>query len=493
MLFNSLHFLIFFPIVVMLYYILPHRIRWVCLLGASYYFYMSWNPIYAVLILFTTGINFLSAIFMQKTDSQRRKKAFLLIGLLSSLIVLFVFKYFNFINESGAYLLNLVGLSVSPISLNVLLPVGISFYTFQTLSYTIDVYRGHTEVQKHFGIFALYVSFFPQLVAGPIERSTNLLPQFYEKHTFDGERMREGLLNMLWGLFKKMIIADRLAVFVNTVYSDVTIRPGWAMIVATLFFSVQIYCDFSGYSDIAIGAAKCMGFNLMQNFDRPYFATSIRDFWHRWHISLSTWFRDYVYIPLGGSRVKKPRHILNLVTTFVVSGLWHGANITFVIWGFFHAVFQVVGGITEKFRERVWSKVNLQKSAFRKLMGWALTFSIVSLLWVVFRAQNMNDAVYVYKSIAKALFKGTAVGDPKLFSEYIFGLGLNKPQLIAGLIAVFILAAIELIKGKINIIDYMKRQKFGVWWTVIILMTVAILIFGMYGNMETQQFIYFQF
>ena len=278
MLFNSLHFLIFFPIVVMLYYILPHRIRWVCLLVASYYFYMSWNPIYAVLILFTTGVNFLSAIFMQKTHSKKHKKAFLLIGLLSSLVVLFVFKYFNFLNESGAYLLNLIGLSVSPVSINVLLPVGISFYTFQTLSYTIDVYRGHTDVQKHFGIFALYVSFFPQLVAGPIERSTNLLPQFYEKHTFDGERMREGLLLMLWGLFKKMIIADRLAVFVNTVYKNVEGQPGWALAAATLFFSVQIYCDFSGYSDIAIGAAKCMGFNLMQNFDRPYLATSIRDF-----------------------------------------------------------------------------------------------------------------------------------------------------------------------------------------------------------------------
>lgn len=491
MLFNSLHFLIFFPITVFLYFILPHKYRWICLLGASYYFYMSWNPIYAFLILFTTGINFVSAIFMSKTENKKRRKAFLLLGIISSLAVLFVFKYFNFINEVGADLLSYVGLAVSPININVMLPVGISFYTFQTLSYTIDVYRGDTETQKHFGIFALYVSFFPQLVAGPIERSTNLLPQFYKKHTFDGQKMREGILLMLWGLFKKMIIADRLAVFVNTVYVDVTVQPGWVMLIATIFFSIQIYCDFSGYSDIAIGAAKCMGFDLMQNFNRPYLATSIKQFWQRWHISLSSWFRDYLYIPLGGNRVKKHRHVFNLIATFVVSGLWHGANVTFVVWGFFHALFQIIESSTIKLREKIWGKVKLEKSILRKSLGWVLTFGAVTMLWVVFRAQNMSDAIYIYKSIVKSIF--TKTGDVAWFSSYMFSLGLNMPQMLAGLAAVIILIGVELTQTKKNLLSCMKKQHFSVWWIVIIIMVISILMFGMYGNLEAQQFIYFQF
>ncbi len=493
MLFNSLHFLIFFPVTVLLYFLLPHRKRWVCLLAASYYFYMSWNPIYAVLILFTTGINYIAALQMSKTEDKKRKKAFLLLGLLSSLIVLFIFKYFNFINEIGAQLLSLVGIGVNPINIKVLLPVGISFYTFQTLSYTIDVYREDTPVQKHFGIFALYVSFFPQLVAGPIERSTNLLPQFYEKHTFDGERIREGFIQMLWGLFKKMIIADRLAIFVNTVYSDVSIQPGWVILVATIFFSFQIYCDFSGYSDIAIGAAKCMGFDLMQNFNRPYLATSIKEFWQRWHISLSTWFRDYLYIPLGGNRVKKGRQAFNLIATFTVSGLWHGANITFVAWGFFHAALQFIENSTKKLRDSLWKKLSLHDSVLRKTWGWLFTFTAVTLLWVVFRAENMHDAVYVYKSVGKSILMGAKTGDVAWFSEYIYELGLNKQQLFAGLIAIIILLSAELLQNKVSFIGWMRKRHFLVWWLAIIIAVSVILLFGIYGNMEAQQFIYFQF
>ena len=493
MLFNSLHFLIFFPVTVFLYYLLPHKFRWVCLLAASYYFYMSWNPVYAFLILFTTGVNFIAAIYMGKTESHKKKKAFLLLGIISSLSVLFVFKYFNFLNEVGAGLLSYIGLSVSPISIKVLLPVGISFYTFQTLSYTIDVYRGRTEAEKHFGIFALYVSFFPQLVAGPIERSTNLLPQFYEKHSFDGQRMREGILLMLWGLFKKMVIADRLAVFVNTVYAGVTGQPGWVILIATLFFSFQIYCDFSGYSDIAIGAARCMGFDLMQNFNRPYLATSIRGFWQRWHISLSTWFRDYLYIPLGGGRVKKPRHIFNLITTFVVSGLWHGANTTFVVWGFFHAVSQVIGDLTKKLRDKIWGLAKLENSRIRKALAWFITFGIVTMLWVVFRAENMKDAVYIYKSIAKSILMGGKTGEVAWLSPYMFTLGLNKYQVIAGLAAVIILIGVELSQTKTDLMACMRARHFALWWIVIICIVISILIFGIYGNMEAQQFIYFQF
>lgn len=493
MLFNSVHFLIFLPLVVLLYYIIPHRFRWICLLVASYYFYMSWNPIYAILIIFTTGINYIASLLMAKTTSKKKKKLFLLLGLLSSLSVLFIFKYYNFLNEVGINLLSYVGIKVAPLTLKLILPVGISFYTFQTLSYTIDVYRGETKVEKHFGIFALYVSFFPQLVAGPIERSTNLLPQFRKKHYFDGYKIREGVIQMLWGLFKKMVIADRFALFVNTVYSDVYVQPGWVMLLSTLFFAIQIYCDFSGYSDIAIGAAKCMGFDLMQNFDRPYLAISLKQFWARWHISLSTWFKDYLYIPLGGNRVKKARNIFNILLTFTVSGLWHGANITFIIWGFFHAFFQVIENATKKTRDNMWRFFKLHKSFIRKFIGWAVTFCVVSLLWVVFRAQNMNDAIYIYKSIAKSVLNGNSTGDIAWMSPYIFELGLNKPQLTAGLIAIAILLIVELLQCKTSILDNMKKRHFTVWWVAIIILVVAIALFGIYGNLEAQQFIYFQF
>jgi D-alanyl-lipoteichoic acid acyltransferase DltB (MBOAT superfamily) len=341
MLFNSIQFLIFFPVIATIYFLLPHRYRWLLLLVGSYYFYMSWKPEYIILILASTLIDYSVGLKLGSESRPAIRRRWLLLSLVTNLGLLFSFKYFNFFNDSFRQLFQMANLSYPVPALNVLLPVGISFYTFQTLSYTIDVYRGKIQPERHLGVFALFVSFFPQLVAGPIERSGNLLPQFYQKTAVDYERIISGLQRMTWGFFKKVVIADRLALLVNTVYNHPTEFSGMPLIIATYAFGFQIYCDFSAYSDIAIGAARVMGFDLMENFRQPYYARSIPEFWRRWHISLSTWFRDYVYLPLGGNRVKLPHWVFNILVVFVVSGLWHGANWTFVIWGALHGIFMV--------------------------------------------------------------------------------------------------------------------------------------------------------
>jgi len=349
MLFNSLAFLVFYPIVLILYFLIPGlRARNLLLLAASYFFYMFYRPEYALLMLASTLVDYYAAIGMERHDRPAYRRFFLGMSLFGNLGMLFFFKYFNFFNENLGSLAQLVGIPYAPAHLDLLLPVGISFYTFQTLSYTIDVYRRDMKAEHDFWQFALYVSFFPQLVAGPIERSTNLLPQFRDVKAFQVERAVSGLRIMLWGFFKKVVIADRLAVVVNTIYAEPEKWSGIYLIIGTLAFAFQIYCDFSGYSDIAIGGARIMGFSLMKNFDRPYHAKSVTEFWRRWHISLSTWFRDYLYFPLGGNRKGYARTSFNLFVIFLVSGLWHGARWTFVIWGALNGlamVFERVVGI----------------------------------------------------------------------------------------------------------------------------------------------------
>lgn len=330
MLYNSVAFAVFLPIVFLIYWAIPHKFRWVLLLVASYYFYMSWDPKYVFLILMTTAISYFAAIGLEKAGS-RKKKWIMTIAAVVCLGVLFFFKYFNFFSQSVIGFLNLFSLKLSPLTLKVILPVGISFYTFQTLSYVIDVYRGNVKAEHHFGYYAAFISFFPQLVAGPIERVNSLLPQIKAEHKFDYEKASYGIKMMIWGYFKKLVIADTLSQYVSVVYDNPRQYQGFSLVIATLFFAFQIYCDFSGYSDIAIGTAKLLGIDLTTNFKSPYFSQSVKEFWSRWHISLSTWFRDYVYIPLGGNRVGKIRHSLNLIITFLVSGLWHGANWTYVV------------------------------------------------------------------------------------------------------------------------------------------------------------------
>lgn len=341
MLFNSLNFLIFFPIVLFIYYIVPKKMKQFWLLAASYYFYMCWNAKYIVLMLFSTIITYVSGLIIEKIKSNSwsiekkifYKKVSVAVSFFLNLMVLFYFKYINFALGTLKAMLHIVNVDLSVPAFDIMLPVGISFYTFQALSYTVDVYRGDIYAEKNFFRYALFVSFFPQLVAGPIERSKNLLKQLAIPKKFNFDSAKEGCLLMIWGYFLKIVLADRIAIFVDVVYNDFEKFGGYYLIVATLLFAIQIYCDFGGYSVIAIGAAKILGIDLMENFNTPYLSKSVSEFWRRWHISLSSWFKDYLYIPLGGNRKSRLRKNINLMIVFLVSGLWHGADWSFVIWG----------------------------------------------------------------------------------------------------------------------------------------------------------------
>ncbi|MGZ5286161.1 MAG: MBOAT family O-acyltransferase, partial [Flavisolibacter sp.] len=352
MLFNSIEFLFFFPIVTILYFVLPHKWRWLHLLIASCVFYMAFIPIYLLILFFTIIIDYIAGIMIENATGRRRKN-YLIMSIVANVGVLAVFKYYNFFIENINQLFHSWNITTSNVPyLDIILPIGLSFHTFQAMSYTIEVYRGKYKAEKHFGIYALYVMFYPQLVAGPIERPQNVLPQFHEKKFFNYDNVTDGLKLMMWGMFKKVVIADRLVQLTDPVFNDPHAYSPMVIVLAAIFFSFQIFCDFSGYSDIALGSARVMGFKLMKNFDRPYQARSISEFWKRWHISLSTWFRDYLYISLGGNRVSIPRWYFNLFFVFLVSGFWHGANWTFVIWGALHGFYLVFAIISEKARDR---------------------------------------------------------------------------------------------------------------------------------------------
>lgn len=410
MTFNSLAFLIFFPVVTAAYFLLPQRFRWALLLVASYYFYMSWNPKLVFLILFTTVVSYGAALVLERTESKRLRKLCLVVTLCACLGVLFFFKYFNFLSASVTGLLRAFSLPVNDFLLDLVLPVGISFYTFQTLSYVIDVYRGTIEPERHFGYYALFVSFFPQLVAGPIERPQNLLPQLKEEHHFRSADCVEGLKVMLAGFFKKVVIADQLATYVVAVYSDPARATAPAIIIATVMFTFQVYCDFSGYTDIAVGCARIMGIRLMQNFQLPFSSRTIHEFWERWHISLTSWFRDYIFYPLAmnkklnrfarkwGKKAKNPRigimlpQSVALLVTFLLSGLWHGAAWTFVLWGAIHGVYQVIGHLTEKGREKLCAKLHISRET--KLYAFwqrAVVFVLCNFALIFFRANSVAD------------------------------------------------------------------------------------------------------
>ncbi|QQR94484.1 MAG: MBOAT family protein [Bacteroidota bacterium] len=400
MLFNSLHFLFFFIIVTSLYFAIPYSKRWVLLLVSSCYFYMAFVPIYILILGFTIVIDYFAGIYIRDAEGKRRK-LLLVFSLVANIGVLAVFKYYNFLNENFSFLLHGFGLSNPIPYLSILLPIGLSFHTFQAMSYTIEVYRRHQEPERHFGIYSLYVMFYPQLVAGPIERPQNLLHQFREKYDFEYTRVVDGLKLMLWGIFKKLVIADRLAIYVDTVYNNPEQHNGSTLILATIFFAVQIYCDFSGYSDIAIGAARVMGFKLMTNFNRPYFARNISEFWKRWHISLSTWFKDYLYIYLGGNRVSIPRWYFNLFIVFLVSGLWHGANWTYIIWGALNGFYLVFALVSHKFRNKMNHLTGIEKSPWlNRFLQISITFLLSCFAWIFFRANHVTDAFLIIKKMA---------------------------------------------------------------------------------------------
>ena len=486
MLFNSFEFLLFFPLVILLYFALPFRYRWILLLIASYYFYMSWKAEYIILIVISTLIDYFAAGRMANIADKKKRRPYLYLSLLTNLGILFGFKYFNFFRDNLNPLMDQMGLFAHLPELQLLLPVGISFYTFQTLSYTIDVYNDKLKPERHLGIFAVYVSFFPQLVAGPIERAPHLLPQFRQPFAFDYARVREGLMLMLWGFFKKLIIADRLAEYVNTVYDTPNVNEGVTNLVATYFFAFQIYCDFSGYSDIAIGSALIMGYRLMRNFNRPYFADSIREFWQRWHISLSTWFRDYLYIPLGGNRTVKWRWWYNLFITFLISGLWHGAAWTYVIWGAIHGGLLVIGIWTDGFRAGFWERTGLGKMPrFRRLLEVVVVFHLVIVAWVFFRAETLGDALTVCKSFLHIRPSGL-----KGLAQSLQSFGML--EVIIGVGAIMVMESIHALQERgWSIHQRITGLPVVFRWGLYVSATVAIVLFGKFSSQA--EFIYFQF
>lgn len=488
MVFNSYSFFIFFPVVVLITFIVPKKVQYIWLLIASYYFYMNWDAKYTLLLLLSTVITYISGLLIE----QRKMSPKLVVGLsfTLNLSILFFFKYFDFAIKSANLLLGRWGMTIPNPKLNLLLPVGISFYIFQALSYTMDVYRGEIKAERNILKYALFVSFFPQLVAGPIERSKNLLKQVNTPHSFSYTNMRDGLLTMLWGYFQKLIIADRVAIFVDEVYSNVHGYQGAYLFVASVLFAFQIYCDFSGYSTIAIGAAKVLGFDLMENFNSPYLAVNIKDFWRRWHISLSTWFRDYLYIPLGGSRVSVLKKYRNLIIVFMVSGLWHGAAGTFVVWGLLHGIFQIIGDIVAPIKEKMYQLLHVRQDfAICKLIRMIITFVLVDMAWIFFRADTVTDAIYIIRNIVPTNLL-------KVFMNHsIYDLGLNHKNFMLAEFGIVILMLVDYTKYRgIYVKSVITKQNIVLRWIIYYGMIAFILIFGIWGEMyDASSFIYFQF
>ena len=489
MLFNSLEFLIFFPVVTLVYFVIPKKLKNLWLLITSYYFYMCWQPAYALLILFSTATTFLCSIAIDKATLPSAKKFSLVLSLCINLAILFLFKYYGFFSENITWLFGKIGIEVNMPVFDLLLPVGISFYTFQALGYAIDVYLGNVKREKSFINYALFVSFFPQLVAGPIERTKNLLPQFYEEHKFEYARAREGLVLMAWGFFKKMVIADGVATFVTLVYTTPTNYTGLQMIIATVLFSFQVYCDFAGYSDIAIGCAKVLGFKLMRNFNKPYFSTSFSQFWSRWHISLSTWFQDYIFMPFVWTNPLRrfgftnPPVIAGVWIVFLVSGLWHGSAWTFVIWGVLHAVFRTI----EELMRRYYKKPDKHPKPLKYWGKVLWVFAWVTFSYIFFRANTIADATYIATHLFSDIGQWFSGG---YFVSQLEGLTFFTNNGIPLLCSIVFMLAVELWEGKGELSQKICRQKAPVRW---IFYYAVILLILFYGNFGKSPFVYFDF
>lgn len=500
MLFHSVSFLVFFPIVVMVYFLIPRRVKHLWLLGASYYFYMSWNPGYALLMLGVTVITYGGGLFLavcgRKSDRRAKGvKAVCLTGCIALILgVLFVFKYYAFTAESIEKIFALFHIVVRMPAFDVLLPVGISFYTFQGIGYMIDVYRGEIPAEKNFPCYALFLSFFPQLVAGPIERSRNLLHQIREPQVFDAGRVKDGLLLMGWGFFQKLVIADRIAILVDEVYGNYWNYSGLQLLLATVLFAFQIYCDFGGYSDIAVGAARVMGFTLTKNFRSPYCAATVSEFWRCWHISLTTWFRDYIYIPLGGNRCGKWRKYRNLLLTFTISGLWHGARWNYIVWGGLNGLYQIAGDLTRPLRARLQEKLHIRtECGSYRLFRCLVTFAAVDFSWFFFRAEGLKIALQMlchgFRNIGLLTFF-----DP----ENLLGINtmvLSEKNFVVMLLCSMLLMWVDSRKRRGAVFkEILARQNIWFRWMVYYGLIFAILIFGIYGSeYDASAFIYFQF
>ena len=536
MTFNSWSFFLFFPTVTTLYFAIPNRWRWLLLLVASCAFYMAFIPAYILILLFTIAVDYVAGILIEQSSGQRRR-VWLICSLIANIGMLAVFKYGNFANANLAIIARLLDLRYPAKVIQIILPIGLSFHTFQAMSYTIEVYRGHQRAERHLGIYALYVMFYPQLVAGPIERPQNLLHQFHEPHDFDGSRVADGLSRMLWGLFKKIVIADRLAIIVNTVYAKPGDFSGIVLLLATYCFAIQIYADFSAYSDIALGAARVMGITLMENFDRPYLSTTMSEFWKRWHISLSTWFRDYLYIPLGGNRVSTQRWCFNIMIVFLLSGLWHGANWTFIIWGALHGFYLLFGILTRPARDAIAKSlfqirysarhaeseptregsdsgrsiqafgvpqtrrevdetVSKQLSAerfqvLRQIIAMLIVIQLTTFAWVFFRAENFSQAIFILHRIVIDVASGL-IHIPTLLQTvanlYIGPIGNKFLQL-----TLWILIAagiVHLLRKPGSITRNFDGRPAWLRWAASYAIIFCILLLGIFGS---QSFIYFQF
>lgn len=493
MIFNSVSYLIFFPIVLLLYFALPYKLRNAWLLVVSYYFYMNWNAKYALLLAGSTLVTFACSLlveYFKKQDRQVLAKWSLAGSFVINIGILFAFKYSGFFAENMNRLMEAMGQGGRVRAFDVVLPVGISFYIFQALSYTMDVYRGQIKATKNLLRYALFVSFFPQLVAGPIERSKNLLEQFDKKHDFDVDRVRSGLLTMLWGLFMKIVIADNLSGIVTQVYENYLSYTGVEILLATALFAFQIYCDFGGYSYIAIGSARVLGFRLMDNFNCPYLATSVNDFWKRWHISLTSWFRDYLYIPLGGNRKGKVRKYVNIMIIFLVSGLWHGASWTYVVWGGLNGLYLILEQISEPLRNKARKAFGVDVNRFSyRFFASLWTFMLVDFSWMFFRAESFAQVFGMLRQI-KANF-----GFSRFFGYAVEGWGLDSATLIALLSAFVLLFFVDACryKGK-NLNLIVLQQGAPMRYLVYTGLLLMIMFFGIYGYEYAQTaFIYFQF
>ncbi len=473
MLFNSFGFLGFLFVVVLVFYLLPQRFRWPLLLLASYSFYASWQPRALLLLAAVTLVSYIGALEMRR--GRARAKLILAAGVIFDLGTLFVFKYVNFFSEA---LRSLVAVP----QLTLLLPAGLSFYTLSSVSYLIDVYRGRIEPEPHLGRFALYVSFFPKIFAGPIDRARTFLPQLGSRLHLSPDRMAEGSYLFLWGLFKKIVIADRLSVFVDAAYKVPAYAPTVDLVVAVYFYAFQIYCDFSGYTDMARGAARLFGIDLMENFKRPYLARSAGEFWgHRWHLSLCTWFRDYMYIPMGGSRVSWPRYYLNLMAVFVVSGLWHGANWTFVVWGALNGLYRWVEAATARFWGRLGEWLpRMRQSAALAGLRILLTFHLITFAWIFFRAPSISDAWTVITRVSSGLRLL-----PVMFRSYRYG-----QEFVLSLILIAFLLLTEVLEERKGIWERIRARPAAVRWAYCYLLIFGLLILGKWG---LAQFIYMQF
>lgn len=498
MLFNSFDFLVFFPIVAVLYFLIPQKVKYLWLLVCSYYFYMCWNAKYALLILTSTVITYVSGLLLERlkkqdcdADTMRKRKKLVVAGSFSAnLGILFYFKYSNFCLETIQHIFSLAKVELHIPTFDLLLPVGISFYTFQALSYTMDVYRGEIYAEKNFFRYALFVSFFPQLVAGPIERSKNLLKQLAVVHNFRFENFQEGILLMLWGYFMKIVLADRIAIFVDTVYGDFHTYSGMYLVVATVLFAFQIYCDFAGYSTIAMGTAKILGIQLMENFDAPYLATSVAEFWRRWHISLTSWFKDYLYIPLGGNRKGKLHKYFNKMIVFLVSGLWHGAKFSFVVWGGINGLYQIIGEALQPVRQKLIGFLKLNRESLgHRLLNMAGTFVLVDFSWIFFRSGGFMNALQIIKSMI-------TVSNPWILVDgSLYACGLDDKNFRFMLVAIGVLMFADLCKYRgVKIREVIMKQ--DGWFRCLFIAAVVclILVFGKWGPMfEQANFIYFQF